>query len=77
MGYRIVSVLVIVALFGSCKNNVAPDTSSDKTAIAAMLDSFNRAAANAEYDRYFNFYTDDAVIKPAHLPGLMNYYQHK
>lgn len=62
MGYRIVSILVIVALFGSCKNNVAPDTSSDKTAIAAMLDSFNRAAANAEYDRYFNFYTDDAVF---------------
>lgn len=62
MGNRLVSMLVLVALFGSCKNNVTTDTSSDKTAIAAMLDSFNRAAANAEYDRYFNFYTDDAIF---------------
>lgn len=62
MGNRIVSLLVLVVLFGSCKNNVSSDTSNDKKAIAAMLDSFNRAAANAEYDRYFSFYTDDAVF---------------
>jgi ketosteroid isomerase-like protein len=62
MGNRFLAILVLVALFGSCKNNVATDTSSDKKAIAAMLDSFNRAAANAEYDRYFNFYTEDAVF---------------
>lgn len=62
MGNRFVSMLVLVALFGSCKNNVTTDTSIDKTAIATLLDSFNRAAAHAEYDRYFNFYTDDAVF---------------
>ena len=26
-----------------------------------MLDSFNLAAAHADYDSYFNFYTDDAT----------------
>lgn len=34
----------------------------DRVQIAKMLDSFNVAAANAEYDRYMGFFTDDAVF---------------
>lgn len=30
--------------------------------IAAMLDSFNVAAANADYNRYFAFFSEDAVF---------------
>lgn len=33
-----------------------------KKQIAAMLDSFNVAAARAEYTRYFDFYTQDATF---------------
>lgn len=39
-----------------------PDIGAEKIAIAAMLDSFNVAAANADYERYFNFYTSDATF---------------
>lgn len=38
------------------------DAAKEKTEISNMLDSFNRAAANANYQAYFNFYTDDAVF---------------
>jgi outer membrane murein-binding lipoprotein Lpp len=38
------------------------DTLSNKKQIAAMLDSFNVAAANADYDRYFNYFTEDATF---------------
>jgi hypothetical protein len=38
------------------------DTQSNKKQIAAMLDSFNVAAARADYDGYFNYFTEDAVF---------------
>lgn len=37
-----------------------PDTTAAKKQITAMLDSFNLAAAAADYERYFNFFTEDA-----------------
>lgn len=40
----------------------AAEITESKKQIAAMLDSFNVAAANADYNRYFNFYTEDATF---------------
>lgn len=36
--------------------------SASQNQIGAMLDSFNVAAAKADYDRYFSFFTDDAIF---------------
>ena len=38
------------------------DTLSNKKQIAAMLDSFNVAAARADYNGYFNYFTEDAIF---------------
>lgn len=58
--------LAVVVIIFSCNNRPQPtamaNTAEDKKQIAGLLDSFNVAAANAEFDRYFNFYTDDAVF---------------
>jgi len=45
----------------SCKNNIK-DTSNDRKQIITMLDSFNDAAARADFNTYFNFYSEDAVF---------------
>ncbi len=37
-------------------------TPNQQKEIVAMLDSFNTAAAKADYNTYFNFYTDDAIF---------------
>ncbi|MFZ4058872.1 MAG: nuclear transport factor 2 family protein [Ferruginibacter sp.] len=34
----------------------------ERNQINALLDSFNRAAAQAQFDAYFNFYTEDAIF---------------
>lgn len=39
-----------------------PDLKNETSQISAMLDSFNRAAARADFQTYFNFYTEDAVF---------------
>lgn len=68
------STKLLLSLFSSCvfiacsqqSAKQAPPSATEitesKKQIAAMLDSFNVAAANAEYDRYFNFYTADATF---------------
>lgn len=38
------------------------DTAKEKAQINAMLSSFHKAAASADYKTYFNFYTDDAIF---------------
>ena len=38
------------------------DLTQSKQQIADMLDSFNVAAGKAEFERYFNFYTEDATF---------------
>jgi hypothetical protein len=64
-------VLVIIAavfsiLFCACSTPEKPsptiDTVNEKKLIIAMLDSFNLAAAKADFKAYFNFYTDDAIF---------------
>lgn len=37
-------------------------TVNEQKKIISILDSFNTAAANADYKTYFNFYTDDAIF---------------
>lgn len=58
-------------LWGCCAQNhsVSSRSQADTTAnaanrvlIGAMLDSFNVAAARADYTRYFDFYTADAIF---------------
>jgi len=62
-------LLAISTLLFSCDHKTETPTaptiaqiSEGKKQIAAMLDSFNVAAARAEYERYFNFYTADATF---------------
>ncbi|MEO8771037.1 MAG: nuclear transport factor 2 family protein [Ferruginibacter sp.] len=46
------------------KTTVSPklNTANDQKQIAAMLDSFNRAAARADFNKYFSYYTEDAIF---------------
>jgi len=37
-------------------------TVNEQKEVICMLDSFNRAAAIADYKTYFNFFTDDAIF---------------
>lgn len=61
----IVGNFVLLA-FISCKEKeqaaAAIDTKADEKLIAATLDSFNRAAARADYEKYFGYYTEDAIF---------------
>jgi hypothetical protein len=66
---NILLLTVFAGLFLACKENSNPQTApgatdmaESKKQIAAMLDSFNVAAARAEYTRYFDFYTQDATF---------------
>ncbi len=68
--FRIIFSLCFCMVFMACQNKDAQhtghqqavDTATAKQQISAMLDSFNVAAAHADYDRYFNFFTPDAVF---------------
>ncbi len=61
----------VLLLWGCCAQNHSissksqADTSANaanRALIGAMLDSFNVAAARADYTRYFDFYTADAIF---------------
>jgi hypothetical protein len=58
--------LLLAFALPSCKEKEQPagsiDTKAEEKVIIATLDSFNRAAARADFDRYFGFYTDDAIF---------------
>ncbi len=56
---------ILSLLYCACsspESSSAVDTANEKKQIIAMLDSFNRAAAKADYKAYFNFYTEDAIF---------------
>ena len=65
---NILLLLVIAAITYSCnegtKTNAGTvtDTANEQKSIITMLDSFNSAAAKADFTRYFNFYTEDAIF---------------
>lgn len=61
-------ILLFIASIYSCQQQTKTSdgsmtgTSNQQKEIVAMLDSFNTAAANADYNTYFNFFTDYAVF---------------
>ncbi len=66
MQYSLKTFFIVTFLCSACllQSNAATqtDTTKDKNRINAMLDSFNVAAAKADYTAYFNFYADDAIF---------------
>jgi len=62
------ALFILFLLMYSCNQPVkttdSPKTDmiAEKKHIASMLDSFNRAAAKAEFNKYFSFYADDAIF---------------
>lgn len=64
----ILPALLVCSLLFACnekretQSGTTTGNTESKKQIAAMLDSFNLAAANAEYERYFSFYTEDATF---------------
>lgn len=53
--------------FSSCTSNgkvetLTKDTATARREINVILDSFNAAASKADFNTYFNFYTDDAIF---------------
>jgi ketosteroid isomerase-like protein len=58
-----IGLLFTIIIVSSFKPTVASnDAAKDKQLISAMLDSFNVAAGQANYQAYFNFYTNDAIF---------------
>ena len=55
---------IIILLLAACSapEKPATNTANEEKQIIAMLDSFNRAAAKADYKTYFDFYTEDAIF---------------
>ena len=61
--------IYFIAIIGSsmlyaCNStgNINTDLGQEEKSVNHMLDSFNQAAAKADFNSYFNFYTDDAVF---------------
>lgn len=67
MKYSILSLLLLAVMY-SCNQTAKPtesilvDTIAEKNQISMLLDSFNKAAANANFKEYFEFYTDNAIF---------------
>lgn len=64
----ILLIFFVAAFIFSCRSPSATGkqsenkTTAEETSINNMLDSFNRAAALADYNRYFSFYADGAIF---------------
>jgi len=56
----LISALVIVFIIIGCDNKV--DNKAAEANIINTLDSFNIAAAKADYNAYFNYFTVDAIF---------------
>lgn len=55
--------LALAFVFFACKqSNQAADPATATKEIINMLDSFNRAAARADFNAYFNYYTEDGIF---------------
>ncbi len=52
-------VVIILCLFSA---NTFAQNDKEKAVIAKMLDDFNVAAANAEYEKYFNFFAEGGIF---------------
>jgi len=66
---KIIFLSAFALSLACCKNQkqmettaVEVDIPKEKITIASMLDSFNVAAANADYQKYFDYYTETATF---------------
>lgn len=66
---------ILFALLCSCINNSKETTvlkTADPKHIVAVLDSFHAAAARADFNAYFNYFSDDAVFIGTDATELWN-----
>ena len=63
-GYRgIAAALIIIAVIARPAPAQQPEsTTPDEAAVSQVLDALHEAASNADGDRYFGLYTDDAIF---------------
>jgi ketosteroid isomerase-like protein len=61
-GFAVLFLLAINISIESCTETKKTDKEADKKQIASLLDSFNIAAAKADFNQYFNYYAEDAVF---------------
>jgi ketosteroid isomerase-like protein len=54
--------LIAFAFLIGCSNNQSKDLVTEQKQISAILDSFNIAAAKADYNKYFSYFTEDAIF---------------
>jgi hypothetical protein len=60
--FGFITLLIITGCKEPASKIETQSTATDKELIIATLDQFNEAAANADFNTYFNFFTDDAVF---------------
>lgn len=58
---QVFTIVSLLFFFIGC-NPAIKDTANDQKEIISMLDSFNLAAAKADFNNYFKHYTDDAIF---------------
>lgn len=58
----VIHLIVLIFTLQCCEQKPLPDPVKEKAAIASLLDSFNIAAAKADYNKYFGYYAEDAVF---------------
>lgn len=57
------SMMISIILLSACSNSkIIIDEKKETAQINTMLDDFNRAAAKADFNAYFNFYTETAIF---------------
>lgn len=60
--FSIIALVIITSCNKPSGGLQNQSTAADKEQIAATLDQFNEAAARADFNRYFDFFTEDAVF---------------
>jgi hypothetical protein len=58
----LVTLVTGMTTIQSCEQQVKADPAKEKAVIASLLDSFNIAAAKADYNKYFGYFAEDAVF---------------
>jgi ketosteroid isomerase-like protein len=58
---QVIIATLVILFFTACTNSTL-NTANDEKQISSMLDSFNVAAAKADYNKYFSYYTEDAIF---------------
>ena len=62
MKKTILPLALAILLFACQQPNTATDPATAIKEIGNTLDSFNRAAARADFNAYFNYYTEDGIF---------------